>query len=275
MLKIPEEIDHTLDAIIEDYKQRAILEYSLQNCDKEDYGKDSERGKLLTKILTEMEHIELKILWNIAKLLDNFDSLCKKNSISSNMLDSIRFFRPYQAIKRTFTGCKVAPQSFFKLGCKTYNMLIQRSKQSTESGEISGLVAARHLVQFDEDVFDVIAMIWSLIRIWSLVLESNLDCEKHTFVVRSRSVEVDMWVHEGFFEAATKRFPPIDNNKHAQILSPELKVVTKDIQDRLKRIELHYQERYDFRDALRKLSGRDAHEKTEEYKRVILKMQVA
>lgn len=275
MLKIPEEIEHQLNTIITDYKELASLQKALCTCDNADYGKDNEKGRLLTSILTRMEAIELKTLSTLVDLVRGFELLCSKQSIASKLLDPIKLFKPHKMIEQAFSNRTTLPQSFFEIGCQTYNMLIQRPKQNKESSELSGLIAARHLVQFDGDVHDVVAIIQSLIRMWSLILESNLDCDKHAFIKQSRSVEVDMWVGGGFYKAATKLFPALNTNKPAQIISPELTVAKKDIQDRLSRIELYYCERYDSRDALRKLCGRDARERTKTYQRVILKMQVA
>jgi len=275
-MKTSDEIDNRLNIILESYKQRSTLRDSLQTCDKGDYGKDSKKGRLLTSILTQMEAVELKILTSIAKLPMLFEPLCKKQGIAKNRLDVIRFFRPHQAIERILSNYEVPPQSFFKLGCKTYNMLIQPAdKQDADSEKSSGLVDVRHLIQLDGNVYDVVAMIQALIRMWSLMFESNLDCEKHTFLSQSRSVEFDMWVHGGFFEATTRLLPQAKINKPAPIAVPELTVIKGDIQNRLKRVDLHYDERYNFRDSIRKLSGRDAQERTEAYHRVILKMQVA
>lgn len=272
MLKIPEEIEYQLNTIIKDYKKLAALQKALRTCDKDDYGKDNEKGRLLTSILTRMEAVELKILSTLANLVKEFELLCSKQSVAPKLLDPIKLFKPHKSIEQTLSNRTKLPKSFFELGCKIYNMLVQRPKQNKEPTELSGLIAARHLVQFDEDVYDVVAMIQSLIRMWSLILESNLDCDKHAFVNESRSVEVDIWQSGGFYDAATKLFPLA--KKQTQITTPELTVVKKDIQDRLKRIELHYQERYNSRDALRKLCGRDAGERTKTYQRVILTMQV-
>ena len=84
-----------------------------------------------------------------------------------------------------------------------------------------------------------------------------------------------MWVNGGFFEAATKLLPPAKINKPAPIAIPELTVIKKDIQNRLKRIDLHYAERYNYRDDLRKLCGSDVRERTEKHQSIIFKMQVA
>lgn len=275
-MKTSDEIDNQFNTILEGYKKRSTLRDSLQTCDKEDYGKDSEKGRLLTSILTQMEAVELKTLANIVKLPMMFELLCKKQSVAANRLDTIRFFKPHKAFERILGKCEAPPQSFFKLGCKTYNMLIQPAdKQGVDSEKPSGLVDVRHLIQLDGNVYDVVAMIQALIRMWSLVLESNLDCEKHTFVGQSRSVEADMWVNGDFFEAATKKFTPKNTNKQSQIVSPELTVIKVDIQNRLKRIDLHYGERYNSRDAIRKLCGSDVRERTEKHQRIIFKMQVA
>ncbi len=272
MLKIPEKIEHQLNTITTDYKEIASLQKALCTCDNADYGKDNEKGRLLTSILTEMEAIELKTLSTLVDLVRGFELLCSKQSIASKLLDPIKLFKPNKMIEQAFSKRTTLPQSFFEIGCQTYNVLIQRTKQNKEPTELSGLIAARHFVQFDEDVYDVVAMIQSLIRMWSLILESNLDCDKHAFVNQSRSVEVDIWQSRGFYDAITKRFPLA--KKQTKITTPELTVVKRDIQDRLKRIELHYQERYNSRDALRQLCGRDAGERTKAYQRVILKMQV-
>lgn len=273
-MKTSQEIDNQLIAVLEGYKQRTALQLSLRCYDQEDYGKNTEKGRSLDSILVQMEAVELNVLANIAKLVGIIECMCKKQSIATGRLDSVRLFGPHQAIKQVLGGHTISTRSFFDLGCKTYNMLIQRPSKSKESGESSGLVAARHFVQFGQDVYDVVAMIQALIRMLSLVLESNLDCEKHTFVSQSRSVEVDMWVNGGFFEAATKFLPPTETNKLAPIAVPELTVIKEDIQNRLKRIDLYYGERYDSRDVIRKLHGRDVQERTETHHRITLKMQV-
>jgi len=272
-MKTSDEIDNRLNTILEGYKQRSLFRNSLQTCDTGDYGKDNEKGRLLTSILTQMETVELKTLANIAKLPMLFEPLCEKQGIAVNRLDVIRFFRPYQAIERILSNCDV-PQSFFKLGCETYNVLIQRAdKQDVDSGKPSGLVDVRHLIQLDGNIYDVVAMIQALIRMWSLVLESNLDCEKHTFVGQSRSVEADMWVNGDFFEAVTKKFSPKDINKQSQIVSPELAVVKQDIKKRLNRIEFHFRKRYERRDATQNLCGHDVQANTKEYQDFVMELQ--
>jgi len=274
-MQTSQKIDDQLIAILEGYKQRSLLNLSLRTYDKEDHGKDTEKGRSLASILAQMEAVELKILTSLAELLGVFERLCKEQNIASDRLDSIRLFKPHKVIEQALSSRTTLPLSFSELGCKTYNMLIQRPNQSNGSGKSSGLVATRHLVRFDEEVYDVVAIIESLIRMWSLMLESNLDCEEHAFVSRSRSVEVDMWVNGGFYEAATKLLPPAVTNKQAQIVSPELAVVKQDLQDRLKRIEFYYHERYETRDAIQKLCGRDVKERTKEHQHAVMKAQSA
>jgi len=262
-MKTSDEIDNRLNTILEGYKQRSTLRDSLQTCDKGDYGKDSEKGRLLTSILTQMEAVELKTLANIVKLPMLFETLCKKQDVAKNRLDVIRFFRPYQAIERILNNCEVPPQSFFKLGCKIYNMLIQPAdKQNVDSEKPSGLVDVRHIIQLDGSVYDVVVMIESLVRIWSLVLESNLDCAEHAFVRESKSIEAIVWVNGGFYDAATKKFTPTDTHKHSQIVSPELTVVKQDLQKRLKQIEFYFRKRYERRDATQNLCGHDVQART-------------
>lgn len=274
-MKTSDEIDKRLNTILEGYKQRSTLRDSLQTYDKGDYGKDSEKGRLLTSILTQMEAVELKILANIVKLPMLFEPLCKKQGVAANGLDVIRFFRPYQAIERILSNCEVPPQSFFKLGCKTYNMLIQPAdKQNADSEKPSGLVDVRHLIQLDGDVYDVVVMIESLVRIWSLVLESNLDCAEHAFVHESKSIEAIVWVNGGFYDAATKQFSPTDTNKQSQIVSPELTVVKQDLQKRLKQIEFCFRKRYERRDATQNLCGHDAQARTKEYQDFVMELQL-
>ena len=275
-MKTSDEIDNRLNAILEGYQQWSTLRVSFQTCDKEDYGKDSEKGRLLTKILSQMEQIELNMLWNISKLLSEFEGLCKKNGVPLNRLDVIRFFRPYQAVERTLSNCEVPPQSFFKLGCKTYNMLIQPAhKQSTESGKSSGLVDVRHLVKFDGIVYDVVAIIESLVRMWGLVLESNLDCSKHLFVNQTRDFKIAIWANPGFYETAMKILSQKITKGQSQKKTTELAVVKRDIEQRLERIEVYFRERYELRHAIQKLCGRDAQKKTGEYQRVKVKVNLA
>jgi hypothetical protein len=225
-----------------------------------------------------LEAIEIKILSSIIDIFKEIEILCNKQNISSGLLDPIRFFNPYKAIAKVFSGYAVVPNSYFELKCKTYNCLIQKSEQSSETSDCIGLTAARHIVQFDKDAYDVIAMIQSLIQIWNLVLESNFDCKSEEFIKQSRNVKIDVWVSGGFYEAFTKHLSPSITNKKVLIEIPEFTVIKKDIQDRFRKIEFYYQERYKFRDILRKFSGRDAHEatkETEECKRAILNMQLA
>lgn len=265
-MKTSDEIDNRLNTILEGYKKRSTLRDSLQTCDKEDYGKDSEKGRLLTSILTQMEAVELKTLANIVKLPMLFEPLCKKQGVATNRLDVIRFFGPHQAIERVLSDCEEPRKSFFKLGCKTYNMLIQSAdKQNADSEKPSGLVDVRNLIQLDGNVYDVVVMIESLVRIWSLVLESNLDCEKHAFVRESKSIEAIVWVNGGFYDAAAKKFAPTDTHNQSQIVSPELTVVKQDLQKRLKQIEFCFRKRYECRDAVQKFSAHDSGVRTKEY----------
>jgi hypothetical protein len=261
-MQITQEIDNKLVAVLDGYKQRSALQLMLRSCDKNDYGKDSEKGKLLTSLLGQMETVELKTLTSLAELLGFFEVLCQEQGIAPNGLDSIRLFKPHKAIVRVLSGRTAVPLSFFDIGCKTYNMLIQRSNQDNEATEPSGLTDARHFVQFDDNVYDVVDMMQSLIRLWSLVLESNFECEEHPFVIQSRSVEAEVWVTGGFYDAGKRKLlhklTPTQQNE-----SPELIVIKRDIQDRLKKICFYYCERHGFRENAGTLCGRDAQEKSD------------
>jgi len=273
-MKTSDEIDNRLNTILEGYKQRSSLRNSLQTCDKGDYGKDSEKGRLLTSILTQMEAVELKTLANIVKLPMLFEPLCKKQGVAAKRLDVIRFFKPYLAIERILNNCEVPSQSFLKLGCKTYNMLIQPAdKQDVDSEKPSGLVDVRYLIQLDGSVYDVVVMIESLVRIWSLVLESNLDCAEHAFVRESKSIEAIVWVNGGFYDAATKHFPQTDTNRQSQIVSPELTVVKQDLHKRLKQIEFYFRKRYEHRGAAQNLCGHDVQARTRKYQDFVMELQ--
>ncbi len=274
-MQTSQEIDDELIGILEGYKQRAKLQRSLRAYVQEDYRSATEKGRSLTSILTQMEGVELDILQGLAKLVGGMECMCTKQGIAPGGLDSIRLFGPHKAIEELVSERTAPMRSFVELGCKTYTMLIQQPNEKMKAGEVSGLVDARRVVQLGDDVYDVVAMIQALIRMWSLVLESNLNCEKHAFVSRSRSVDVDMWVNGGFLEATAKLLPPTKSSKPVLVVSPELAVIKQDIQNRLKRIVLQYGERYDSRGILRKLCGRDTQERKKAYERVILKMQVA
>jgi len=275
-MKISDEIDNQLNAILEGYKQRSTLRDSLQTCDKGDYGKDSKKGRLLTSILTQMEAVELKTLISIVKLPMLFEPLCKKQGIAVNRLDMIRFFRPYQVIEQALSSCKTHPRSFSELKCHTYNVLIQRAnEQGTESGKFLGLRDVRHFVEFDGIVYDVVAIIESLVRMLGLALESNLDCSKHLFINQTRDFKIAIWANPGFYEIAMKILSQKIRKGSSQKKTTELAVVKRDIEQRLERIEVYFRERYELRDAIQKLCGWETRGKTGEYQRIKVKVNLA
>ncbi|MHC4620555.1 MAG: hypothetical protein ACYTEQ_22640 [Planctomycetota bacterium] len=275
-MKTSDEIDNRLNAILEGYTQRSTLRDSLQTCDKGDYGKDSEKGRLLTSILTQMEAVELKTLTSIAKLPMLFEPLCEKQGIAVNRLDVIRFFRPHQVIEQALSSCETAPRTFFELRCHRYDVLIQRgNEQGTELGKPLGLRDVRHFVEFDGILYDVVGVIESLVRMWGLVLESNLDCSEHLFVNQTSDFKVAIWASPGFYETAMKILSQKITKGQSQKKTTELAVVKGDIEQRLERIDVYFRERYELRGAIRKLCRSDGRKKTGEYQRVKVKANLA
>ena len=120
-MQTSQEIDDQLIAILEGYKHRSLLQLSLRSYDQEDHGKDTEKGRSLTCIIAQMEAVELKTLTSLAKLLGGSECLCKKQSITSGRLDSIRLFKPHKAIEQALSGRTTLPLSFSELGERGYD----------------------------------------------------------------------------------------------------------------------------------------------------------
>jgi hypothetical protein len=298
LLGIPKEIDAQLITIVENYKKLITFQNSLCECDKDDWGKETQKGQLLTRILKDMEGTELKLLKSFANLTGEFEQLCRNQGVDTNLLNPIKFFKPQIIVEATLKTQKSIPSTFQEIGWEVQSAVIQRHLQDKMSfreiikevsliartfrskgykgvKELYGLTSVRHLVGYDEGLYDVIGMIQSLIRVWGLVLMSNFYIEIHDFIALGGYIEAEMWMTGNFYEGVSKIVPKTLDPKETQAERQELSVIKNEIQDRFKRIKLYFKERHESRDALRCFCGRDIQEKNSTYREVLFKIQTS